>query len=240
MTKKAINQNAKYVTEVINSINPDFLFNDKPLKRVKNNKLLNSNELKNKIRNLTKLTNEINAIENCKLKENSNKLVFGNGNFNSPIMFIGGAPDENDESLGKPFEGDVGALFSKMLAAIDLERKDIYTCYTVNFRPPLDRKPSTSEIKRYAQFLVKHITIINPKIIILMGSTAMEAITGLNNKISNERGKWKETIIKNTNLPTLITFDPSFLIRFPENKKYSWDDLKKIRNKIKDLKIQIK
>ena len=87
-------------------------------------------------------------------------------------------------------------------------------------------------------YLKEHITIIDPRIIILMGSTAMESLTGLN-KISNERGKWKEIIFKNKTLPLMITFSPSYLIRFPENKKYSWEDLKKIKQKIKDLDIKI-
>ena len=72
-----------------------------------------------------------------------------------------------------------------------------------------------------------------------MGSTAMEAVTGLNNRISNERGKWKEIILENKTYPIMITFSPSYLIRFPENKKYSWEDLKKINQKIKDLNIII-
>ena len=72
-----------------------------------------------------------------------------------------------------------------------------------------------------------------------MGSTAMEAVTGLNSKISNERGKWKETILKNKTYPVMITFNPSYLIRFPENKKHSWEDLKRIRQKIQELNIKI-
>ena len=72
-----------------------------------------------------------------------------------------------------------------------------------------------------------------------MGSTAMEALTGLNNKISSERGKWKEIILKNKSFPLIITFSPSYLIRFPENKKYSWDDLKRIKQKIQDFNIKI-
>ena len=72
-----------------------------------------------------------------------------------------------------------------------------------------------------------------------MGSTAMEAVTGINDKISNERGKWKEIIFKNVTVPVMITFSPSYLIRYPDNKKYSWEDLKKIREKIKNLKISI-
>ena len=81
--------------------------------------------------------------------------------------------------------------------------------------------------------------LADPKIIILMGSTAMEAVTGLNNKISSERGKWKEIILKNKTFPIIITFSPSYLLRFPENKKYSWEDLKKIRSKIQELNIEI-
>ena len=83
------------------------------------------------------------------------------------------------------------------------------------------------------------MSIINPKIVILMGSSAMEAVTGINTKISAERGKWKEVILKNKTYPIMITFNPSYLIRFPENKKYSWEDLKRIRQKIQDLKINI-
>jgi len=100
----------------------------------------------------------------------------------------------------------------------------------------LRRAPLLAE--KLAIFLKEHIAIINPKILILMGSTAMEAITGLS-KISNERGKWKEIILKNKTIPIMISFSPSYLIRFPENKKFSWEDLKKIKQKIQDLNIRI-
>ena len=126
-----------------------------------------------------------------------------------------------------------------MLLAINIKIENVYSTYSVNFRPPEDRKPTTQEIKRYSVFLKEHVTLINPKIVILMGSTAMESITGSNGKISNERGKWKEIILKNKTLPIMITFNPSYLIRFPENKKYSWEDLKKIKQKILDLDIKI-
>ena len=126
-----------------------------------------------------------------------------------------------------------------MLLAINLKKENIYSCYAVNFRPPEDRKPTSHEIRRYSLFLKDHISIIDPKIIILFGSSAMESVTASSSKISNERGKWKEIILKNKTYPIMITFSPSYLIRFPENKKYSWEDLKKIDKKIKDLKIQI-
>ena len=163
----------------------------------------------------------------------------GSGNINSSIMFIGETPGEIEDASGLTFQGDVGILLDKMLSAINIVRKNVYLTYSINFRPPNDRKPTSQEIKRYSIFLKEHISIINPKIIVLFGSTAMEAITGFDGKISNERGKWKEIILKNKTFPFLISFNPSYLIRFPENKKYSWDDLKKLRKKIEDLKITI-
>ncbi len=152
-------------------------------------------------------------------------------------MLIGETPGKLEDESGCTFQGEVGSLLDKMLMAININRKDVYSTYSVNFRTPSDRKPTSQEIKRYSIFLKEHVLIIDPKIIILMGGTAMEAITGLNNRISNERGKWKEIILKNKTFPIMITFSPSYLLRFPENKKYSWEDLKKIRNKIKDLYI---
>ena len=162
----------------------------------------------------------------------------GGGDIDSPVMLIGEAPGFDEEGTGLPFSGKVGALLDKMLMAINIKREKIYSTYSVNFRTPEDRKPTAQEIKRYSVFLKEHISIIDPKILILMGSTAMESITGLN-KISNERGKWKEIILKNKTLPLMITFSPSYLIRFPENKKYSWEDLKKIKQKIQNLNIKI-
>ena len=160
------------------------------------------------------------------------------GKKNSPLMLIGEAPGAEEEKLGVPFRGEVGELLNKMLIAINIKRQNIYTSYAINFRPPDDRKPTSIEIKRYSVFLKEHISIINPKIIVLMGSSAMEALTGISEKITNERGHWKEVILKNKTFPLMITFNPSYLIRFPENKKHSWEDLKKIRDKIKDLNLK--
>ena len=235
MTKKHLNQNAKYVQELINTIEPDFIFNDRPINRFK---VIKNNE-NNKTEKLLELKKQINSIENCNLKNNSKNLIMGDGDINSPIMLIGEAPGSAEDNSGLSFQSDVGILLNKMLLAINIKREKVYSTYSINFRPPEDRKPTGQEIKRYSIFLKEHISIIDPKIVILMGSTAMETVTGSNNKISNERGKWKEIILKNKTFPLLITFSPSYLIRFPENKKYSWEDLKIIRQKIQDLNIKI-
>ena len=239
MTKKVLNQNGKYAQKLIETIEPDFSFSNKSINRFKIFKNNTDDINQDKAEHLSKLKVQINSIENCKLKDNSTNLIMGDGDINSAIMLIGEAPGEIEDNTGHTFQGEIGLLLKKMLLAINVKLEKVYSTYSINFRTPEDRKPSTQEIKRYSVFLKKHISIINPKLIILMGSTAMEAVLGLSSRISNERGKWKEIILENKKHTIMITFSPAYLIRFPENKKYSWEDLKKIKKKIQDLKIKI-
>ena len=239
MTKRGLNQNGKYVQELIDTMEPNFIFGKKSINRFSIITSNNDNSIDSKSDQLLKLKEQINSIDNCNLRQNSNNLIMGSGDMNSSIMLIGEAPGDKEDFSGQTFQGEVGSLLKKMFLAINIKLEKVYSTYSINFRPPEDRKPTSQEIKQYSVFLKEHILIINPKIIILMGATAMEAITGLNNKISSERGKWKEIILKNKTFPLMITFSPSYLIRFPENKKHSWEDLKKIKKKIQDLNIKI-
>ena len=239
MTKKSFNQNMSYKEELINSIEPNFTFSKNPLNRLKLEKKKIINRKFNKLEQINNLKKIINSIQDCKIKNNSKNLVLGDGNIDSKIMIIGEAPGEEEEKTGITFQGESGSLLEKMLLAINIKKKDVYSTYAINFRPPEDRKPSSQEIKRYSVFLKEHISIIDPKIIILFGSTAMESVTSINQRISGERGKWKEIILENKTYPIMITFSPAYLIRFPENKKFSWEDLKKIREKIQVLNIMI-
>ena len=238
MSKKSSFQSMSYREELINSIEPNFIFSKKPLNRFKFDEIKNNNKSSNKIEQINELKKLIDSIQNCNLKKNSKPLILGDGNINSPIMIIGEAPGLQEEKVGKTFQGETGVLLEKMLEAINIQKKDIFSSYAINFRPPEDRKPTSQEIKRYSIFLKELISIIDPKIIILFGSTAMESVTSSNERISNERGKWKEIILRNKAYPLMITFSPSYLLRFPENKKFSWEDLKRIRQKILDLKIK--
>ena len=242
MTKKGLNQNAKYVQEFIDIIEPNFIFENKPINRfkiVKNSEKKVVQDNLDKKTKLQELKRKINSIDDCNLKDNAKNLILGDGNIDSPIMLIGETPGDLEDNSGYSFQGNVGELLKKMLLAINVKKEKIYTAYSINFRPPDDRKPTSKEIKRYSIFIKEHITIIDPKIIILMGSTAMEAVTGINDKISLERGNWKEIILSNKTYPLIISFSPSYLIRFPENKRYSWEDLKKIKRKIEDLNIKV-
>ena len=239
MSKKHLNQNSKFTQEIIDTFEPNFSFSEKSINRLNISIKDNAQNALNKAEKLIDLKNKINSIENCSLKNNSKNLILGNGNVNSQIMFIGEAPGPEEDLSGLTYQGEVGKLLKRMLIAINIKIENVYLSYSINHRPPEDRKPSSQEIKRYSEFLKEHISIINPKIIVLMGSTAMESITGLSNNISKERGNWKEIILKGITYPIMITFSPSYLIRFPENKKYSWEDLKKIKRKIQEFKIKI-
>ena len=220
--------------EILKSIESNYVYSNEPINRFK--KL---NEPENIKLQLENLKNKISLIDNCDLKNNARKMVFSDGNINSQIMIIGEGPGKKEDEIGKPFVGDTGNLLDKMLSAINLNRTNVYITNVINYRPPQDRKPSTAEINRYSKYLREHILIINPKILIIMGSTAMEALVGNNIKISKDRGKWKEIIIKNKTFTSIITFHPAHLLRQPEQKKYSWSDLKEIRKKVDELNINI-
>ena len=182
---------------------------------------------------------ELEKIKNCELKKNASQIVFAGGNSSAKIMIVGEGPGQKEDEQGKPFVGDAGILLNKMLNAINIDRKNVYITNVVNYRPPNNRKPEPSEITRYSNFLKEHISIINPKILILMGSTAMESLFGSKIKISKERGAWKEIIINQKTYLTMITFHPAYLLRQADQKKYSWTDLKEIRKKIDKLDLKI-
>ena len=239
MSKKQLNQNSKYTQELINTFEPDFSFNEEPVNRINMVIKNDSQNSLNKAEKLIDLKSKINSIENCTFKKNSKNIILGNGNVNSPIMLVGDAPGYEEDLSGLAYQGDVGELMKKMLIAININIENVYLSYSINCLVSQERKPSSQEIKRYSVFLKEHISIINPEIIILMGSVAMESLMGISKKISGERGNWKEIIVKGKTYPIMITFSPSYLLRFPENKKYSWEDLKKIRQKIQELNIKI-
>ena len=234
MTLNFKNQNDILNLEKLNSNEIEYIFSDKPINRLKTKP-----QLEDKIKLLSKLRDEIKNIDNCELKKNAKQLVFADGNNQSKIMIIGEGPGQKEDEQGKPFVGDAGILLNKMLEAIQIKRNNIYITNVVNYRPPNNRKPEPSEINRYSNYLRQHIAIIDPKILILMGSTAMESLFGSKIKISKERGVWKELIIHNKTYLTMITFHPAYLLRQADQKKYSWADLKLIRKKIDELKISV-
>ncbi len=217
-----------------NLINYSLIYNNKAINRYKKENFEISD---NKVKSLNLLKKTISSIKNCDLKKNATNIVFSDGNPKSRIMLVGEAPGANEDQEGLPFVGRAGQLLDKMLSAINLDRNKVYISNIINYRPPDNRRPTEEEIKRYLPFITKHIEIINPKILVLLGSTAMNAIIGSDVVISKMRGKWIKKKIGSCDLSVIITFHPAFLMRQPAQKKMAWIDLKMIRDKKTDLKI---
>jgi DNA polymerase len=233
--KKNLNQKLINLIEYYNLINANFLLSNTPLKRNINN--VTTSFGGTKLQKLKKLKKSIQLIENCELKKNATNLVFGDGNISAKIMIIGEGPGAQEDAEGKPFVGRAGKLLDKMLESIHLNRTKVYISNVVNYRPPANRRPTEEEIVRYLPYLKNHIEIMNPKILILLGSTALNAIIGNVTVISKARGKWIQKEIGTVKPWIIASFHPAFLMRQPEQKKLAWIDLKMVRDKIKNLKI---
>ena len=226
--------NSLKLLKYYNFINFNLIYNNKAINRYKKEIFEISED---KARNLETLKKTIINQKNCNLKKQAKNIVFSDGNPKSKIMLIGEAPGANEDQEGLPFVGRAGRLLDKMLAAINLDRKKVYISNIINFRPPDNRRPTEEEIKQYLPFISKHIEIIKPKILVLLGSTAMNALIGKDIVISKMRGKWIEKKFGNFKTSVIITFHPAFLMRQPAQKKMAWIDLKMIREKKNNLKI---
>ncbi len=232
-----INLNQKLIDfiEYYNLINSNFIMSKKPLNRT-TQKTAQTYPV-NKSKKLEGLKKKIKFIKNCDLKQSATNLVFGDGNINSKIMFIGEGPGAQEDAVGKPFVGRAGKLLDKMLSSIQLDRTKVYISNVVNYRPPENRSPTEVEIDRYLPYLKSHIEIINPKILVLLGKTALNALVGNEAVISKARGKWVQKNIGTAKTWIIASFHPAYLMRQPEQKKLAWIDLKMIRDKSKVLKI---
>ena len=231
---KKINTKTIKLIKFYNFINYNLIYNNKAINRYKKDTFEISSD---KAENLEKLKKSISNIKNCELKKSATNIVFADGNPKAKIMLIGEGPGSNEDQEGLPFVGRAGALLDKMLASIDLDRKKVYITNVVNYRPPKNRRPTEEEIDKYLPYLKKHIEIINPEILVLLGSTALNALIGNEIVISKARGQWIEKQFGECKTSVIVTFHPAFLMRQPAQKKMAWIDLKMIREKKSKLKI---
>ena len=217
------------VTEELNSSSLDIHNNSLPVKLEEE---LSSDDL-NAVRTLDDLKNLIISHCDCPLKNTAKNIVFSDGNPQANIMFIGEAPGEIEDKTGKPFKGEAGKLLDKMLNAIQLNRENVYLTNIIFWRPPGNRKPTEEEISACLPFVKKHINLINPKILVLVGATAARALLNIQTGITQIRGKWKNIEIKDKkSLKSIAIFHPAFLLRQPSRKREAWEDLKKIKIEI--------
>lgn len=169
-----------------------------------------------------------------KLKKNfrGKNLVFSDGNKDSKVMIIGEAPGRTEDKLKKPFVGRAGKLLDSLLETVNLDRSTVYITNVVNYRPDKNRKPTSKEINQFKKLLFKHIKIISPKCILLLGATAAAAVLNHIGPLSEVRGKWKSIKIVNSYFNILTTFHPAFLLRQPAQKKSTLEDLREFKRKL--------
>jgi len=173
-------------------------------------------------------------LSKLNLTDSARQAVFSRGNPDAPLMVIGEAPGRDEDIQGKPFVGQAGQLLDRMLGAIGLGEADAYITNVVNWRIPQNQKPKAEEIEICRPFIERHITLAQPKVLLLVGGISMTALTGLTGIMKNH-GQWQDITIGDVTYPALPLYHPAFLLRRPELKKDAWRDLLALREKLLSL-----
>ena len=184
---------------------------------------------------LVELKAALEGFDGCALKKNCTHTVFADGNPASRIMFIGEAPGAEEDRQGLPFVGRAGKLLDKMMASIHLDRSSAYITNVINWRPPQNRDPSPEEAAMCLPFLRRHIELMNPGIIILLGAVAARHVLGFSEGIIKLRGRWLEYRVNDVMIPVMATLHPAYLLRQPSHKKLAWRDLQAAEKQIQSL-----
>ena len=168
------------------------------------------------------------------LSDHAQRMVFARGNSEADIMAIGEAPGRQEDETGLPFVGEAGKLLDKMFAAIKRDDSNLYITYVCNWRPPGNRNPSEEELVLCRPFIRRHIELVAPKIVVIVGGVSLQALTGKTG-IMKTRGQWQDLEIAGKNIPAMPLYHPAFLLRRPELKKHAWQDLLAIQNRSTEL-----
>jgi len=179
------------------------------------------------VESLESFKNSICECLKCELGYTRTNFVFGVGNPNADIVFVGEAPGEKEDLIGEPFVGRAGKLLDKILAAINLSREDIYICNVIKCRPPQNRDPLPKEVELCEPYLKTQLSLINPKLIVALGRIAACTILRTKEPLKNLRNK----IFKYEGIDLVVTYHPAALLRNPNFKKPAWEDFQMIRDK---------
>lgn len=175
------------------------------------------------------------------LRETATNLVFADGNPEAPLMLIGEAPGAEEDREGKPFVGASGRLLDRMLGSIGLDRNgtgdgSFYITNIVNWRPPGNRNPTDSEIALSLPFIRRHVALVRPRLVLLLGAVAVRSLTGAREGITRLRGRWMTLDVDGREVPALATLHPAYLLRNPGAKKDAWSDLLALRRRMDDMR----
>jgi len=188
----------------------------------------------NNQKRLNELQQQYSNCTKCSLSQSRHNFVYGEGNPNALAMLIGEGPGEQEDKTGRPFVGAAGQLLEKMLAAINLKRSDVYIANIVKCRPPGNRNPEAEERRACLPYLLEQIQIIQPKLLLLLGLVSAQTLLNNNNTLGWHRGK----IHYFMDIPALVTYHPSALLRNPEWKKPAWVDLQEFQKEYDKLRLE--
>jgi len=182
---------------------------------------------------LAAVREELGDCTRCKLHNGRKNLVFGEGNPNAALVFVGEGPGQEEDLQGRPFVGAAGQLLTDIIVkGMQLKREDVYICNIVKCRPPGNRNPEPDEVEACEPFLIKQLRAINPRIIIGLGNVAVKTLLKTKEGITSLRGNWKTY----QGIPLMPTFHPAYLLRTPSDKRLVWDDIKKVIAELEKLR----
>jgi len=173
---------------------------------------------------LESIREEIGDCQRCKLAPKRTNIVFGSGNPNAELVFVGEAPGYDEDQQGLPFVGRAGQLLTKIIESIDLKREDVYICNVLKCRPPENRNPEPDEVAACNPFLKKQLATIRPKIVCCLGTFAAQNVLQTAAPISKLRGKFFDM----DGIRVIATFHPAYLLRSPDKKREVWEDMKQV------------
>ncbi|HKE31228.1 MAG TPA: uracil-DNA glycosylase [Candidatus Angelobacter sp.] len=180
--------------------------------------------IQDKLSALRAISDDIGDCTRCRLHKGRKNIVFGVGNVNADIMFVGEGPGADEDEQGEPFVGRAGQLLNNMIAAMGLKRSDVYIANVVKCRPPGNRTPEKDECETCGPFLLRQIEVIRPKVIVALGAVAAKYLLAINDSMANLRGRWYD--FKGSKL--VVTYHPAYLLRDPRQKKEAWKDLQMV------------
>lgn len=173
---------------------------------------------------LRAIREDIGDCTRCRLHKGRTNLVFGVGNPNAELMFVGEGPGADEDAQGEPFVGRAGQLLNNMISAMGLKREDVYIANVVKCRPPGNRTPEKDECDICSPFLLRQIDVIKPKVIVALGAVAAKTLLALNDSMANLRGRWYDFC----GARLAVTYHPAYLLRDPRQKKEAWKDLQMV------------